>query len=88
MGYGGRGRLYTSILKDKHIEVEAICDTDKKSWNLQSASYLCPTENSTPTRTSFSRRANLRIFYSSARRTRCIMLRQNQWHDLTVRVFM
>lgn len=32
---------------------------------MQSASYLCPTENSTPTRTSFSRRADLRIFYSS-----------------------
>lgn len=29
IGYGGRGRLYTSILKDKRIEVDAIFDTDK-----------------------------------------------------------
>lgn len=26
IGYGGRGRLYSTILKDKDAEIVAICD--------------------------------------------------------------
>ena len=42
IGYGGRGRLYTSILKDKHIEVEAICDTDKEKLELAKRELSLP----------------------------------------------
>ena len=34
IGYGGRGRLYSSILKDKEAEIVAICDCDKEKLNL------------------------------------------------------
>ena len=34
IGYGGRGRLYSIILKDKGAEIVAICDCDKEKLNL------------------------------------------------------
>ena len=34
IGYGGRGRLYSDILKDKEAEIVAICDCDKEKLNL------------------------------------------------------
>lgn len=34
IGYGGRGRLYSGILKQKEVEIVAICDCDKEKLAL------------------------------------------------------
>ena len=34
IGYGGRGRLYSEILLNKGIKIEALCDVDKEKLSL------------------------------------------------------
>ena len=34
IGYGGRGMLYAEILKEKGVEISAVCDVDKAKLAL------------------------------------------------------
>lgn len=72
IGYGGRGMLYAEILKEKGVEISAVCDVNKAKLALAQKRLELADGALYAEEKPFSEKENWRTYSSYPRRINCI----------------